>query len=177
MGNAAPRAAAATTPDAPERRLAEDLRHAVVVARLGRGRVLTSLRCRAGGAALVLKVHLPRARTKALDAARDEVARVRRRLADHPALAPAVASGLERARVRRDDLLVVSVSGGADSVALLRLLLALNGDDAAEWRLDLDPRTRAKFEMVTSNQALLDLFDRDQLPDTLGGTAAVQLPC
>ena len=91
MGNAAPRAAAATTPDAPERRLAEDLRHAVVVARLGRGRVLTSLRCRAGGAALVLKVHLPRARTKALDAARDEVARVRRRLADHPALAPAVA--------------------------------------------------------------------------------------
>ena len=41
----------------------------------------------------------------------------------------------------------------------------------------LDPRTRAKFEMVTSNQALLDLFDRDQLPDTLGGTAAVQLPC
>jgi len=66
MGNAAPRAAAATTPDAPERRLAEDLRHAVVVARLGRGRVLTSLRCRAGGAALVLKVHLPRARTKAL---------------------------------------------------------------------------------------------------------------
>jgi len=85
------RAAAAMTPDAPERRLAEDLRHAVVVARLGRGRVLTSLRCRAGGAALVLKVHLPRARTKALDAARDEVARVRRRLADHPALAPAVA--------------------------------------------------------------------------------------
>ena len=37
----------------------------------------------------------------------------------------------------------------------------------------LDPRTRAKFEMVTSNQALLDLFDRDQLPDTLGGTAVV----
>jgi len=91
MGNAAPRAAAATTPDAPERRLAEDLRHAVVVARLGRGRVLTSLRCRAGGAALVLKVHLPRARTKALDATRDEVASVRRRLANHPALAPAVA--------------------------------------------------------------------------------------
>ena len=29
------------------------------------------------------------------------------------------------------------MSGGADSVALLRLLLALNGDDAAEWRLDL----------------------------------------
>ena len=55
----------------------------------------------------------------------------------YSALAPAVASGLERARVRRDDLLVVSVSGGADSVALLRLLLALNGDDAAEWRLDL----------------------------------------
>ena len=45
----------------------------------------------AGGAALVLKVHLPRARTKALDATRDEVASVRRRLANHPALAPAVA--------------------------------------------------------------------------------------
>ena len=52
-------------------------------------------------------------------------------------LAPAVASGLERARGRRAALLVVAVSGGADSVALLRLLLALNGDDAAEWRLDL----------------------------------------
>ena len=54
--------------------------------------------------------------------------------------------------------------------------LVLNGIwNIVKWFLD--PRTRAKFEMVTSNQALLDLFDRDQLPDTLGGTAAVQLPC
>ena len=54
--------------------------------------------------------------------------------------------------------------------------LVLNGIwNIVKWFLD--PRTRAKFEMVTSNQALLDLFDRDQLPGTLGGTAAVQLPC
>ena len=41
------------------------------------------------------------------------------------------------ARARAEGLSLVSVSRRATRVALLRLLLALNGDDAAEWRLDL----------------------------------------
>ena len=58
---------------------------------------------------------------------------------DGAARVPALAGRrerLERARAEGRPA-CVSVSGGADSVALLRLLLALNGDDAAEWRLDL----------------------------------------
>ena len=62
MGNAVPRGHAAPAQqayvDKPERHLIEDMRHVMVMARVGNGRFMKSYHCKDEGAGLCVKVYV-----------------------------------------------------------------------------------------------------------------------